>query len=151
MKKFVFRLDTVLNYRQQTEEMLKGEHMAALRKVRECETRLQQMQKGYEECAQRMEQEKQQGIRILQLQIYESYLEQMRMKIRMQKRQLAVERKNEEEKKKILVEARKETAAIQKLKQKKKQVYEQEVQKKEEQFVEEFVSNRRQTAEPAGL
>ena len=40
------------------------------------------------------------------------------------------------------MEARKETASIEKLKEKKRAQYDKEVQKDEERFIEEFVSNK---------
>lgn len=44
MKKFFFSLNTVLNYKEQVLESLRGEHVAALLKVRACEREIEALE-----------------------------------------------------------------------------------------------------------
>ena len=55
-------------------------------------------------------------------------------------------RKKEEAKRNEVVEAKKETSSIDKLKEKKLDAYNKEVQKEDERFIEEFVATKRAMA-----
>ena len=50
MKKFKFSLDTVLDYKQQVLDALKGEHAAILAQVREQENALENVWQSYRSC-----------------------------------------------------------------------------------------------------
>ena len=56
----------------------------------------------------------------------------------------------EEAKRNEVVEAKKETSSIDKLKEKKRQEYDKVVQKEEEQFIEEFVATQSAMAKLIG-
>lgn len=73
---------------------------------------------------------------------YENYLDALRQKIRRKQEQLARLREQEEIKRNEVVEAKKETSSIDKLKERKRFEYEKEVQKQEELSIEEFVTTR---------
>ena len=62
------------------------------------------------------------------------------------KEQLKELRKKEEDKRNEVVEAKKETSSIDKLKEKKLDAYNKEVQKEDERFIEEFVATKRAMA-----
>lgn len=101
-------------------------------------------------CTEEFRQNKQDGITIREIHTYENYLESLGLQIRQKKEQLAQLKKKEEAKRNEVVEAKKETSTIDKLKEKKQEAYNKEVQKEEEQFIEEFVVTKRAMARLGG-
>ena len=89
------------------------------------------------------EEKKLQGIGINEMQVFDRFLISLRKKIQRERERLAEIRIREEKKREEVIEARKETASITKLKEKKLDQYNKEVQKEEEHFIDEFVSNKR--------
>lgn len=142
MKKFFFPLDTVLRYKEQVLESLKGEHARILAKVRECEHAIDELEYQYRQCTMEFQQNKMNGMKINEIRTYENYLESLRLKIRRKQQLLAVLREQEEAKRNEVVEAKKETSSIDKLKERKRFEYEKEVQKQDELLIEEFVTTR---------
>ncbi|MEZ3435906.1 MAG: flagellar export protein FliJ [Lachnospiraceae bacterium] len=143
MKKFFFPLDTVLSYKEQVLDGLKAEHAKILLKVRECERAIEELEQLHEECTAEFRQNKTNGIKISEIHTYENYLEALGVKIRQKQEQLKRLVIKEEAKRNEVVEAKKETSSIDKLKEKKLKEYDKQVQKEEEQFIEEFVTTRR--------
>ena len=82
------------------------------------------------------------GMKINEMHTYENYLDSLRLKIRRKQEQLARLREQEEIKRKEVVEAKKETSSIDKLKEKKRFEYDKEVLKQDELLIEEFVTTR---------
>lgn len=142
MKKFYFPLDTVLDYKEQILESLRGEHAAALARVRACEQELEQLEEEHRLCAEEFLEHRLRGMKINEIYTYEHYLESIGIKIKNKLEQLDHLKELEEKKKEQVVEAKKETASIDKLKEKKLEEYRKAVQKQEELSVEEFVSTR---------
>lgn len=150
MKKFFFALDTVLSYKEQVLDGLKAEHARILAKVRECERAIEELEQLHRECTAKFREEKMNGIKISEIHTYENYLEALGLKIRQKYEQLEKLQKKEEAKRNEVVEAKKETSSIDKLKEKKRGEYDKEVQKQEEQFIEEFVATRNAMAKLMG-
>lgn len=146
MKKFKFSLEMVLHYKQQVLEALQGEHAAALSKLREQEQLLEQMWKEYREYNEEYCEKKRVGMTISQALTYQNGLRVLESQIQKETDQLEVFRKDEEKKRERVVEARKETASIEKLREKKLVMYQKAVAKSEELFIEEFVSSRNHSA-----
>ena len=146
MKKFYFALDTVLRYKEQVLDGLKAEHARILAKVRECEQAIEELELLHRQCTDEYLQSKINGITIREIHTYENYLESLGLQIRRKKEQLKELRKKEEDKRNEVVEAKKETSSIDKLKEKKLDAYNKEVQKEDERFIEEFVATKRAMA-----
>lgn len=146
MKKFYFALDTVLRYKEQVLDGLKAEHARILAKVRECERVIEELEKRHRDCTEELRQNKMDGITIREIHTYENYLESLGLQIRQKREYLEQLRRKEEAKRNEVVEAKKETSSIDKLKEKKLEAYNKEVQKEEEQFIEEFVVTKRAMA-----
>ncbi len=146
MKKFKFSLEMVLHYKQQVLEALQGEHAAALSKLREQEQLLEQMWKEYREYNEEYCEKKRVGMTISQALTYQNGLRVLESQIQKETDKLEVFRKDEEKKRERVVEARKETASIEKLREKKLGMYQKALAKSEELFIEEFVSSRNHTA-----
>lgn len=150
MKKFFFSLDTVLTYKEQILENLKGEHARIIAKVKECEMEIEALEKEHRDCNAEFNRNRFNGMKISDIRTYEHYLESLGLKIKDKQEQLAVWQKREEEKRDEVVEAKKETSSIEKLKEKKQKEYDKAVQKEEENFIEEFVSTKNAMAKLNG-
>ena len=146
MKKFYFALDTVLNYKEQVLENLQAEHSRIIAERVECEKGIEALEQEQRECMEELEQKKAEGMSITDMQTYDRFLTSLRKKIERERERLAEILLREERKREQVVEARKETASITKLKEKKRAQYDKEVQKADEQFIDEFVSNKRAVA-----
>ena len=146
MKKFYFALDTVLNYKEQVLEDLQNQHAQIIAERTACERVIEGLEQEQQECMAELEEKKSFGISITDMQTYDRFLTSLRKKIERERERLAEILQREERKREQVVEARKETASITKLKDKKRAQYDKEVQKADEQFIDEFVSNKRAVA-----
>ena len=146
MKKFRFSLETVLDYKQQVLESLQIEHAAIQAKVRAQEERLRGLEEQHWELDAEFSQRKLEGIAILDAMKYEQYLRAMERQIQEAYEHLAELREQEEAKRNQVVEAKKETSSIEKLKEKKLDAYRKSVQKAEEAAIDEFVMTQRAMA-----
>ena len=142
MKKFFFPLDKVLDYKEQVLDGLKAEHARILMKVRECERAIEELEQLHRDCTAEFRKNKLNGIKISEIHTYENYLEALGVKIRIKQDQLEKLKLREEAKRNEVVEAKKETSTLDKLKEKKREEYDKEVQKEEERFIEEFVATK---------
>lgn len=141
MKKFNFPLNTVLNYKDQALDNLKSEHAQILVRVAGQEKKISQMEEMRNSACIKLKKETETGIAINAMREYEAYIMNMEKIILAEQKTLAVLKEKEEQKRAQVVEARKEKASIEKLKEKKLMQYDKEVQRSEELFIEEFVSN----------
>ena len=146
MKKFSFPLETVLDYKNQALDALRMEHGAILAQVRAQEKVIEDLETEYRQSDADFTQRKLEGINILDAMSYETYLRSLERKLQEEYRKLERLQKREEEKRAQVVEARKETATIEKLKEHKLEDYRRAEQKEEEKRIEEFVSNTRAMA-----
>lgn len=142
MKKFTFSLERVLNYKEQVEQSLRSEHGQAVRKVKEKEAQIQELETGFVKYTTDLEEAKAQEISAARLRTYEGYLGTLIGRITQEKKNLLILQKEEERKREQVIEAKKETSSIQKLKEKKQREYAVQSMKEEERGIEEFVSNR---------
>ena len=143
MKKFSFSLDKVLDYKQQILEAIQAEHAAALGAVHRQEERIEELWQSYRAYNKEFCESKEAGLMITEALMYEGGLRAMERQIQQETLRLEELRKIEEQKRSAMIEARKETASLEKLKEKKLDMYQKAVQKSEEAFIEEFVSNSR--------
>lgn len=142
MKKFYFALDTVLNYKQQVLDHLQEEHAQIIAERVACERVIDGLEEEQSQCMADWEEKKAGGFTVQEMQTFDRFLTSIRRKIQLEKEKLEEIKAREERKREEVVEARKETASIEKLKEKKRVQYDKEVQKDEERFIEEFVSNK---------
>jgi len=146
MKKFRFSLETVLDYKNQALDALRAEHGAILAQVRAQEDVIEALEREYRETDQDFTRRKLEGITVLDAISCEQFLRSLERKLQEEYRKLERLRRREEEKRAQVVEARKETATIEKLKEHKLEDYRKAEQKDEEQRIEEFVSTTRAMA-----
>ena len=143
MKKFKFGLDTVLSYKQQVLDALQGEYAAILAKVRQQEERLEACWRNYRAYNEEYRLRSEEGMPITEALICQSELRAMEREIQQETEKLGALREAAEKKREEVVEARKETSSIEKLREKQLAAYEKAVAKSEEQAIDEFVSTTR--------
>ena len=143
MKKFRFSLETVMEYKQQVLDSLQAEHGAILAKVRRQEELIEELEAAYRHMDQEFNRRKLEGISILDAMKYEQYLRSSERQLEEAYQHLAKLQKQEEAKRDEVVEAKKETSSIEKLREKKLEGYNKAVQKSEEAMIDEFVMTRR--------
>lgn len=149
MKKFKFALDTVLSYKQQALDALRGEHAAILAKVHAQEDVVGTLEQRYCDYNDEYRQRAEEGLPITDVLMYQSGLRAIEMEIQRETLRLEALREAEEKKREEVVEAKKETSSIEKLKDRKLEDYNKAVLKSDEQFIEEFVSSTRANAASA--
>ncbi len=149
MKKFKFSLDTVLAYKQQVLDAILNEHAAVLAQVQTQEGVLEATWERYRDYNEEYCQRKEMGMSIIDAVGYQNGLRVLEEDIRRETEQLEVLRQQEEKKREQVVEAKKETSSLEKLREKKLELYQKMVQKHEENFIDEFVSASRASANSA--
>lgn len=143
MKKFSFSLENVLNYKHQVLENLQNEHALILEEIRNQEAVIEDLKDQYVRCSKSLSSEERNGITVMQIQTYNNYLDVISYKIRREQDVLGVLHKREEIKRYQVLESKKDSASIEKLREKKVDVYNRELQKQDERLIEEFVMNAR--------
>ena len=143
MKKFKFPLDTVLSYTQQVLDAIRGEHAAILAEVRAQEEWVEHLWQEYRAYSEEYRQRTETGLMVTEALMYQTGLRSIEQEIQRETEKLDALRAKEEEKRAQVVEAKKDTSSIEKLREKKLDAYQKDAAKSEEQFIEEFVSTMR--------
>ena len=143
MKKFKFSLDTVLDYKQEVLSALQTEHATVLARVHAQEELLEELENYYRELDAEFTERKLEGITILDAMQYEQYLRATERQIEEAVEILKQLQAEAEAKRLEVVEAKKDTSSIEKLREKKLDSYNKAVQKSEELIIEEFVTTTR--------
>ena len=146
MKKFKFSLDTVLSYKQQVLEALQGEHALALAAVREQETLLEDLWQEYREYNAEYRRRAEEGLVLTEALMYQNGLRAAEQEIQRETLHLEELRAEEVKRREKVIEAKKDTSSIEKLREKKLDAYHKAEAKSEEAFIEEFVSTMRVNA-----
>ena len=141
MKKFKFSLDSVLSYKQQVLDALKGEHAAILAQVRAQEDVLEAAWQEYRDCNGEYSRRKAEGMTITDALVYQNGLRVLERNIQRETDKLEELRKKEEKKRQEVVDAKIDTSSIEKLREHKLEDYNKAVQKDEEKLIDEFVSS----------
>lgn len=143
MKKFEFSLDTVLSYKQQVLDALRGEYAQAMAQVRAQEALLEKLWREYRDCGEDYRDRALEGMPITEALMYQSALRASEQEIQRETERLEALEAEAEERREKMVDAKKETSSIEKLKEKKLDAYHKAEAKSEELFIEEFVSSTR--------
>lgn len=146
MKKFRFSLETVLDYKQQILDSLRAEHGAILAQVRAQEAVVEGLEAEHRQEDEEFTRRKLEGVTILDAMGYEQHLRALERAIQEEQHKLDVLRRQEEKKREQVVEAKKETSTIEKLREHKLDDYRKAEQKAQEQQIEEFVTTTRAMA-----
>lgn len=143
MKKFQFSLETVLTYKQQVLEAVQNEHAILLKKMYDCQTQLENCWQRYRDYNEEYRMRSNAGMPITEALMYQSGLRALENEIQKCTKLLKEAQLREEKKRAEVVEAKKDTSSIEKLKDKKWTAYQKAVAKSEEERLEEFVSMKR--------
>lgn len=143
MKKFSFKLEPVLKYKNDTLELLRNEHARILLRIVKQEEKIARLEAERDACAAEFDEKKAAGILPIEAVNYQNYLNRQNANIRREYEALQKIREEEERKKAEVLEARKESLVIEKLKELRKEEYRKEETRENELFIEEFVSNSR--------
>lgn len=146
MKKFQFSMESVLRYRQQVLDAVRAEHAIALEHVRRQEEKIESLQNKYNEVNAQYRTRKAEGMTIAEAMGFDTSLQVQEHAIQHAQLVLLGLKQEEEQKREAVVQAKKDSASIEKLKEKKLDSYNKAVQKSEEQFIDEFVSTVRVAA-----
>ena len=150
MKKFRFPLDTVLSYKQQVLDALRGVHAAILAEVHTQEEWVEHLWQEYRAYSEEYRQRSAEGLVMTEALMYQTGLRSIEREIQRETEKLDALRAKEEAKRAEVVEAKKETSSIEKLREKKLDAYHKEEAKSEEIFIEEFVSTMRVVSQANG-
>ena len=146
MKKFKFALDTVLSYKQQVLDALQGEHAEILARVRNQEELLEGLWAQYRAYNGEYQERAREGLPLTDALMYQNGLRAAEMEIQRETQRLERLRIQAEKKREEVVEAKKETSSIEKLREKRLDAYHKAEAKSEEQFIDEFISAARVNA-----
>ena len=140
MKKFRFSLDSVLSYKQQIQDARQTEHAEALGQVRRQETLLEQLGEDYRAYGQDYARRCAEGLTQTEVMVCQSTLRAMERQLEEEERVLERLKQREEVCRQAVVEAKRETATLEKLREKKRTEYQKAADKAQESLVEEFVT-----------
>ena len=118
----------------------------ALAAVRAQEELLEDLWQGYRDYNAEYRQRAEEGLPLTEALMYQNGLRAAEQEIQRETRRLEELQAEEEKKREAVVEAKKDTSSIEKLKEKKLDAYRRAEAKSEETFIEEFVSTMRVNA-----
>jgi flagellar export protein FliJ len=146
MKKFIFSLEKVLGFKQQTLDVKKNEIAMLQMKLHELEKEIDDLNEKFSISNSKMMEEMRQGITQNDMAIYKMYFSTINQKVqklledKIKLLEVIAQKKNE------LVEINSEISGLEKLKEKQLMEYMKIKQKNDELAIEEFVSQARSTA-----
>lgn len=143
MKKFQFPLDTVLSYKKQILDTLKAEYAAAQGRVHIQEEVLEAVWQQYRSYNEEYRVRKAEGMTIADATFYQAGLRALELEIQRETDKLEQLKKEAEERREKMVEAKIDTSSLEKLREKKLDLYRKAIQKDEELLIDEFVSAAR--------
>lgn len=143
MKRFDFRLQKVLNYKNQILDSLKSEHSMILMQIYKQENIIEELNNNYSLSCSKCNEEKHKAVMKLEnIMQYDAYLDNLNKKIELEETVLEALRRKEEKKRAEVVKAKQDVESIEKLKEKKLSSYHKELRIEQELVVEEFITNR---------
>ena len=143
MKKFKFTLDVVKKYKEKLLENLKIEQSIILAAIAEQKKLIAQMEEALRLINQELNEKNSSGITPHELLNYKRYLRVLQSDIDNEYEKLEKLEAAAEEKRKEIVEMKKETTSLEKLEKKKIEEYNVLERKEQELFIEEFVGNQK--------
>lgn len=141
MKKFAFSLERVLNFKNQTLDVLKSELATLQQEMNDLEQFISHLQEVFTQTNKTLVAQMEQGVSASEINVYKVYLNDINLHIKKkleEKEQLSfkIARKQTE-----IISANVEIASLDKLKQKQYEEYQKAAQKASETELEEFINN----------
>ncbi len=142
MKKFKYNLETVLNYKDQVLDRIKGEYAERMALVNAQKARIEILKANKIQAEDDFEVVKHQGASIEKFLEFTSMIDRYDKMIESENMKLLNLQKAADEKKAEVIAANIDVNKFEKLKEKKFDAYRKEVSKDNEAFIEEFVSHQ---------
>lgn len=139
MKRFQYRLETVLRYKSQVLDDLKVQHAAILQSVNRKQEEINQLNRRLAEYGSDFDKKKSVGASIEDFKMFDICISRMEECIDTEKEKLKELQLKEQKKKEEVIEAKTDTSKFEKLKEKKVEEYNKAAAKEEESFIEEFI------------
>ncbi|MFZ5980714.1 MAG: flagellar export protein FliJ [Candidatus Zixiibacteriota bacterium] len=141
MKKFKFRLETLLKVKVQTEKEKQREHALTLQKVYDQKDRLNQIDRNRQENMNRQRERLIGSMSLAEMLIYSRYFMKLKRDTVSGRELLRGLEKEEDKKRKALVKASKERKIYDKLKEKQQEKYNAEIELQEKKELDEIATN----------
>lgn len=143
MKKFVFSLESVLRYKEETLDMLKNEMAQLQMKIRELEQEILRMKREYSDLNRTLALEMKTGVEPCGIAVYKRYFAELDRQVRKLESQRAAVQRAAAAKQSGIVKMKSDISGLEKLRESQRRDYEAQGRKEQEQMIEEFVSRRR--------
>jgi flagellar protein FliJ len=140
MAKFIFKLQPLLNIKEQMEEQLKNELGKAIQKLEAEKQVYRKLEEQREECIFNAGSEASQGVRVDKLKDYSSYITFLKKKMEKQKENINLVQKNVDNYREQLIRVVQEKEMLEKLKEKKYREFLDEQQELEQKLIDEVVN-----------
>jgi len=142
MRRYRFKLESLLKYRKLSEDKIKQELLQKMQKLRKCESQLNLMKSKKHKYAEEFTHVQLDGINGNQLFLYKNYLNSLLKQVEEQEIKTMNSKKESEEVRKDYLEARKEVESVEKLKEKDFQRYLKEMRISEQKALDEVTANQ---------
>ncbi len=133
-----FKLQQVLNVREEEEKRCTREFAAAREEYESACTRLEEAIESVNQLDRDVQRQQREGISAVELQMYSEFFQRKSVDIRFQRLETETLNRNMDEKRELLVEAAKDKKALEILKEKKALEHRRELAEKERLFLEEI-------------
>jgi flagellar protein FliJ len=140
MAKFIFKLQPLLNIKEQMEEQLKNELGKAIQKLEAEKQVYRKLEQQRVECIFNAGSEASQGVRVDKLKDYSSYITFLKKKMEKQKENINLVQKNVDNYREQLIRVVQEKEMLEKLKEKKYREFLDEQQELEQKLIDEVVN-----------
>lgn len=142
MKRYRFKLESLLKYRKLSEDKLRQEILLKMQELRKCESQLNLMKSEKQKSAGEFTQVQLDGINGNHIFLYKNYLNSLAEQVEEQKIEMMKSKKEAEEARKDYLEARKQLETVEKLKEKDFQRYLNEMRISEQKRLDEIAANQ---------
>lgn len=140
MKKFEFSLGHVLDYRERLLDEEKGTLQRIKAERDEIADNIRRLEKGFAEASLKMVKAQTEGTTILEIQKINAQLENIRLQLDQQRKELQKAEVKVDHQMKVVIAANQEVSKLDKLQERQLEEYRHEVNKAEEDRVDEFVA-----------
>ncbi|MBO6232176.1 MAG: flagellar export protein FliJ [Ruminiclostridium sp.] len=141
MKKFVFTLQRLKEFREQTLDTEKGTLAELRAELRELESELQQILEDIARLNRELMELYKKGTTANDIAVHKRYINNKQQELHMKRHQILMQNRKIEQQLQAVIDATKEVSKLEKLEEHQLEDYKAAEQKENEQFIEEFVSN----------
>ena len=141
MKKFVFTLQRLKEYRETTLDTEKGTLAELRAELRELEAELEEILADIVRLNRELMELYEKGTTVNDIALHKRYINNKQQELHMKRHQILMQNRKIEQQLEVVIEATKEVSKLEKLEEHQLDDYKAAAQKETEMFIEEFVSN----------